>query len=102
MSNLSDHIVGHWKSVEDGMPDDGISCLVWSSYRGEASIAYHDSEVREARTRRGKSVISGWVTCRGRVIPDVSHYCADIHDPCTSEYHFPGGEKMASKAKGAE
>lgn len=80
MSNKK-NIIGNWKSVEDGMPDDDITCLVWSSFHADAIIAYHDSAVLEKRQLDGKRVCSGWVSWRGRVIPGVTHYCDDISAP---------------------
>lgn len=77
-------IIGHWKSVADSMPDDAITCLVWSETFGDAMLAYHDSELLARRLARLKREASGWIGEGGRTIPGVTHYCDDIlapHDP---------------------
>ncbi|HRQ87821.1 MAG TPA: hypothetical protein PLA50_03425 [Bacteroidia bacterium] len=73
------NIVGEWKSVADSMPDDDITCLVWSTHYNGSTSAYHDSAVLESRS--GKRVASGWIGKGGCVIPGVTHYCDDILPP---------------------
>lgn len=69
-------LLGHWQSVAEAMPDDGITCLVWSEHLDDATLASHHSEVRE---RRGDS---GWVQVGSPfVLLGVTHWCADILPP---------------------
>jgi len=56
------------------MPDDEVTCLVWSEVSEEATWGYHDSDVL---ARRGY----GWVDGAGRVVLGVTHWCADICPP---------------------
>lgn len=68
--------IGYWTAVEDAMPDDDVSCLVWSDHLDDATIAFHDSEVRD---RRGDS---GWIIAgTSRVLLGVTHWCEDVFPP---------------------
>ena len=72
-------VVGHWTPVTESMPDDEITVLVWMGSMEDATLAYHDSGVLE---RRGDS---GWTMAEtvtpGRVLLDVTHWCAEICPP---------------------
>lgn len=72
-------VVGYWTPVTESMPDDEITVLVWMGSMEDATLAYHDSEVLE---RRGDS---GWIMAEtvtpGRVLLDVTHWCAKICPP---------------------
>ena len=72
-------VVGYWTPVTAEMPDDEITVLVWMGSMEDATLAYHDSEVLERRAD------SGWIMAEtvtpGRVLIDVTHWCAKICPP---------------------
>jgi hypothetical protein len=71
---VGDGCVGIWKSVKECMPDDEITVLVWCG--GDATMAFHDSEVLE---RRGDS---GWIMSgTSRVLIGVTHWCEEVLPP---------------------
>jgi len=68
-------IIGHWIAVEHAMPDDGITCLVWSQHLDDATLAAHDTSLLERRTD------TGWTSPDGRAVLGVTHWCDDITPP---------------------
>lgn len=69
-------MIGHWKSVNRSMPDDEVTCLVWSEHLDDAALAFHDSEVL---AKRGDS---GWIMAgTARVVLGVTHWCEEILPP---------------------
>jgi len=68
-------VVGSWVSVQDRMPDDDMTVLVWSSHSDEATIAAHDTEALDRRKD------SGWIHPDGHVVFGVTHFCEDILPP---------------------
>jgi hypothetical protein len=69
-------VVGHWTPVTDSMPDDEITVLVWVESLEDATLAYHDSEIKD---RRGDS---GWIMAgTSRVLLGVTHWCQQINPP---------------------
>jgi len=69
-------VLGHWTRVEDSMPDDEITVLVWSDSLDDVTLAHHDTEVRD---RRGDS---GWIMAgHSRVVLGVTHWCEKINPP---------------------
>jgi hypothetical protein len=69
-------VVGHWTPVADSMPDDKITVLVWVESLDDATLAYHDADIKE---RRGDS---GWIMARtSRVLLGVTHWCQQINPP---------------------
>lgn len=71
--------VGYWTPVSEAMPDDEMTVLVWVESLGDATLAYHDSEVL---ARRGDS---GWIaagaTTAERALLGVTHWCREICEP---------------------
>lgn len=68
-------IVGMWVSVEDEMPDDELTVIVW--FDGDAALAFHDSELLEKR--KGDT---GWIMAgSSRVLRNVTHWCREVLPP---------------------
>jgi hypothetical protein len=68
--------IGNWVPVSQSMPEDEITCLVWSSHLGGSALAFHYTPVLELRGD------SGWIALGStRVLLGVTHYCQDILPP---------------------
>lgn len=72
--------VGEWVDCSEEMPDDEITVLVWLG--DDATLAFHDTEIRD---RRGDS---GWIVAGGsRVLIGVTHWCREICQPNSQAAH---------------
>lgn len=73
------HTVGHWTPVTQTMPNDKITVLVWVESLGDATLAYHDSDVLARRGDSGWTIAGG--TTSKRVLIGVTHWCQKINPP---------------------
>lgn len=79
-------VVGEWVAVEDEMPDDEMTVLVWVEGLDGAALAYHDSEELERRGGKGNPQASGWIMAETtRVLVGVSHWCREVLPPVRRE-----------------
>ena len=82
-------VVGHWTPVAEEMPDDEITVLVWCD--DDATLAFHDSDVREQRGDSGWiAVAAGGGFGSSRVLLNVTHWCRNIHPPNVNVLAFAG------------
>jgi hypothetical protein len=73
------------------MPDDEITVLVWVESLDDATLAYHDTEIKD---RRGDS---GWIMAgTSRVLIGVTHWCQQINPPNEQSPSVGANEKAKS------